>query len=87
MSDFITVLRDTCPVPVLDATKWKRIDGDPHTVNLNAYASADGSKLMGTWICTPGSHGPSSWALSIACRNSASICPSLSFTPSRLAQL
>lgn len=54
MSDFITVLRDTCPVPVLDATKWKRIDGDPHTVNLNAYASADGSKLMGTWICTPG---------------------------------
>ncbi len=33
MSDFITVLRDTCPVPVLDATKWKRIDGDPHTVN------------------------------------------------------
>ncbi|MFO6060787.1 hypothetical protein ACLBVL_22725, partial [Pseudomonas aeruginosa] len=49
MSDFITVLRDTCPVPVLDATKWKRIDGDPHTVNLNAYASADGSKLVG--IC------------------------------------
>ncbi|RCH03286.1 cupin domain protein [Pseudomonas aeruginosa] len=39
---------------MLDATKWKRIDGDPHTVNLNAYASADGSKLMGTWICTPG---------------------------------
>ncbi|MEG0969438.1 MAG: cupin, partial [Pseudomonas sp.] len=24
MSDFITVLRDTCPTPVLNATKWKR---------------------------------------------------------------
>ena len=33
---------------------WKRIGGDPHTVNLNAYTSADGSKIMGTWICTPG---------------------------------
>lgn len=31
MSDFITVLRDTCPVPVLDATKWKRIDGATST--------------------------------------------------------
>lgn len=55
MSDFITVLRDTCPTPVLDATKWQRIGGDPHTVNLNAYLSADGSKIMGTWICTPAS--------------------------------
>jgi len=54
MSDFITVLRETCPTPVLDATKWQRIGGDPHTVNLNAYVSADGSKIMGTWICTPG---------------------------------
>ncbi len=54
MSDFITVLRETCPTPVVDATKWKRIGGDPHTVNLNAYLSADGSKIMGTWICTPG---------------------------------
>ncbi len=54
MSDFITVLRDTCPTPVLDATRWQRIGGDPHTVNLNAYLSADGSKIMGTWICTPG---------------------------------
>ncbi|MEN2475189.1 MULTISPECIES: cupin domain-containing protein [Burkholderia] len=54
MSDFITVLRETCPMPVLDATKWKRIGGDPHTVNLNAYVSKDGSKIMGTWICTPG---------------------------------
>jgi len=54
MSDFITVLRETCPTPVLDATKWKRIGGDPHTVNLNAYLSKDGSKIMGTWICTPG---------------------------------
>lgn len=55
MSDFITVLRETCPTPVVDATKWKRIGGDPHTVNLNAYLSADGSKIMGTWICTPAS--------------------------------
>jgi hypothetical protein len=39
MSDFITVLRETCPTPVVDATKWKRIGGDPHTVNLNAYLS------------------------------------------------
>jgi uncharacterized cupin superfamily protein len=54
MSDFITVLRETCPTPVVDATKWKRIGGDPHTVNLNAYLSKDGSKIMGTWICTPG---------------------------------
>ena len=54
MSDFITVLRKTCPTPFLDATKWKRIGGDPHTVNLNAYLSKDGSKIMGTWICTPG---------------------------------
>lgn len=54
MSDFITVLRKTCPMPVVDATKWKRIGGDPHTVNLNAYVSRDGSKIMGTWICTPG---------------------------------
>ncbi|UTW12791.1 cupin domain-containing protein [Marinobacterium rhizophilum] len=54
MSDFITVMRETCPTPVVDATKWTRIGGDPHTVNLNAYLSADGSKIMGTWICTPG---------------------------------
>lgn len=37
MSDFITVLREICPTPVVDATKWKRIGGDPHTGNLNAY--------------------------------------------------
>ena len=55
MSDFITVLRDTCPVPVLDATKWKRIDGDPHTRQPQRIRSADGSKLIGTWICTPAS--------------------------------
>tara|TARA_Y100001938_G_scaffold41955_1_gene57783 strand:+ start:321 stop:839 length:519 start_codon:yes stop_codon:yes gene_type:complete len=50
----ITVLRDTQPMPVVDACKWERIEGDPHTVNLNAYTSEDGSKIMGTWICTPG---------------------------------
>ena len=50
----ITVLRDTQPMPVVDACKWERIGGDPHTVNLNAYTSDDGSKIMGTWICTPG---------------------------------
>ena len=50
----ITVLRDTQPMPLLDACKWERIEGEPHTVNLNAYTSDDGSKIMGTWICTPG---------------------------------
>ena len=50
----ITVLRDTHPLPVLDACKWEKLEGDPHTVNLNAYTSEDGSKIMGTWICTPG---------------------------------
>lgn len=50
----ITVLRDTQPMPVVDACKWERIEGDPHTVILNAYTSDDGSKIMGTWICTPG---------------------------------
>ncbi len=50
----ITVLRDTTPLPVVDACKWERIEGEPHTVNLNAYTSEDGSKIMGTWICTPG---------------------------------
>ena len=52
MSDFITVMRETCPTPVVNATKWTRIGGNPHTVNLNAYLSKDGSKIMGTWICT-----------------------------------
>ncbi len=32
----ITVLRDTHPLPVLDACKWEKLEGDPHTVNLNA---------------------------------------------------
>jgi len=50
----ITVLRDTHPLPVLDACKWEKLAGDPHTVNLNAYTSEDGNKIMGTWICTPG---------------------------------
>ncbi len=50
----ITVLRDTQPIPLLNACKWTRIAGEPHIVNLNAYTSADGSKIMGTWICTPG---------------------------------
>ena len=50
----ITVLRDTHPLPVLEACKWEKLEGDPHTVNLNAYTSEDGSKIMGTWICTPG---------------------------------
>lgn len=54
MSKPITVLRDTHPLPVLDACKWEKLEGDPHTVNLNAYTSEDGSKIMGTWICTPG---------------------------------
>ena len=54
MTNPITVLRDTVPVPMLDACKWERIAGDPHTVNLNAYKSEDGQKIMGTWICTPG---------------------------------
>ena len=54
MNPPITVLRDTLPTPVLDACKWTRIAGDPHTVNLNAYTSEDGKKIMGTWICTPG---------------------------------
>jgi uncharacterized cupin superfamily protein len=54
MSAPITVLRDTHPLPVLDACKWEKLEGDPHTVNLNAYTSEDGSKIMGTWICTPG---------------------------------
>ena len=35
--------------------RWReKLEGDPHTVNLNAYTSEDGSKIMGTWICTPG---------------------------------
>ena len=54
MSAPITVLRDTHPLPVLDACKWEKLEGDPHTVNLNAYTSEDGNKIMGTWICTPG---------------------------------
>ncbi len=54
MSKPITVLRDTHPLPVLDACKWEKLEGDPHTVNLNAYTSEDDSKIMGTWICTPG---------------------------------
>ena len=54
MSKPIVVLRDTHPLPVLDACKWEKLAGDPHTVNLNAYTSEDGSKIMGTWICTPG---------------------------------
>ena len=54
MNNPITVLRDTVPVPMLDACKWERIAGEPHTVNLNAYLSDDGTKIMGTWICTPG---------------------------------
>ena len=37
----ITVLRDTQPTPLLDACKWTRIAGEPHTVNLNAYTSED----------------------------------------------
>jgi len=36
MSKPITVLRDTHPLPVLDACKWEKLEGDPHTVNLNA---------------------------------------------------
>ena len=47
MSAPITVLRDTHPLPVLDACKWEKLEGDPHTVNLNAYTSEDGSKIMG----------------------------------------
>jgi uncharacterized cupin superfamily protein len=54
MSNLITVLRDTHPLPVVDACKWEKLAGDPHTVNLNCYSSADGEKIMGTWICTPG---------------------------------
>ena len=50
----ITVLRETLPIPLLDACKWTRIAGEPHTVNLNAHTAEDGSKIMGTWICTPG---------------------------------
>ena len=55
MSDFITVLRETCPTPALNATPWKRIGGNPQTVNLNAYLSADGSKIMGTGSALPAS--------------------------------
>jgi uncharacterized cupin superfamily protein len=40
--------------PAADGSKWEKLEGDPHTVNLNAYTSEDGSKIMGTWICTPG---------------------------------
>ena len=54
MNNPITVLRYTVPVPMLDAGKWERIAGEPHTVNLHAYLSDDGTKIMGTWICTPG---------------------------------
>ena len=42
MSKPITVLRDTHPLPVLDACKWEKLEGDPHTVNLNAYTSDGG---------------------------------------------
>jgi len=49
----ITVLRDTHPPTGLDACKWEKLEGDPHTVNLNAYTSEDGSKIIGTRICTP----------------------------------
>ena len=38
MSQPITVLRDTHPLPVLDACKWEKLEGDPHTVNLNALS-------------------------------------------------
>ncbi|MBR9830318.1 MAG: cupin, partial [Oceanospirillales bacterium] len=44
MSNKITVLRDTQPEVLLDATQWEKLSGDPHTVNLNAYKSEDGSK-------------------------------------------
>ena len=44
MSAPITVLRDTHPLPVLVACKWEKLEGDPHTVNLNAYTSEDGIK-------------------------------------------
>lgn len=54
MSNKIKLLRDAQPEVLLDATQWEKLSGDPHTVNLNAYKSDDGSKLMGTWLCTPG---------------------------------
>ncbi|MDR5902891.1 MULTISPECIES: cupin domain-containing protein [Halomonas] len=54
MTDKIKVLRDAQPDVLLDASSWEKLSGDPHTVNLNAYASEDGTKTMGTWICTPG---------------------------------
>jgi uncharacterized cupin superfamily protein len=53
-------------MPVVDACKWERIEGDPHTVNVNAYTSDDGSKIMGTWICTPGGMDPSTSRLTIS---------------------
>ncbi|MFZ3204564.1 MAG: cupin, partial [Pseudomonas sp.] len=32
MPNPITVLRDTAPMPMLDACKWEKLAGDPHTV-------------------------------------------------------
>ena len=54
MTNKIKLLRDAQPDVLLDASSWEKLSGDPHTVNLNAYASEDGTKTMGTWICTPG---------------------------------
>jgi len=54
MSKPITVLRDTHPLPVLDACNGKSSKATRTPSTSNAYTSEDGSKIMGTWICTPG---------------------------------
>ena len=47
--------REAKASPVIDSP-WPGVPvaGDPHTVTMNGYESADGSLLMGTWMSTPG---------------------------------
>jgi uncharacterized protein len=47
--------RESKPAVAVDAP-WpgEPIAGDPHTVTLNGYASADGRLLTGVWESTPG---------------------------------
>ncbi len=54
-SDHLFVHRDAKPEVAVDAL-WPGVvtGGNPHTVTMNGYESADGTLLMGTWMSTPG---------------------------------
>ena len=51
MSDFITVLRETCPTP---SSMQPRETHRRRSAHREPERRLDGSKIMGTWICTPG---------------------------------